>query len=140
MRELREDVIRELEPLPDYVRNLLLASCDSSQTLFGWKMRLEKSLPKLSSGDESGSPLFDGIQDRTGKRSLRDVRYTYAWSMTCLKAVFYGSKCRAPHDLKLPQVLKSQRSTRAEDRHSQCRLPLRIHDKEGCNPCMGLRS
>ena len=110
--ELREDLERDMQPLAEYIMKMPRAFRAFSETCFGWNMGSSNPVPELFSREESQSEcsLAKSSPDTEERRLRKEVRGVYMLSTMFLKTALLG-KCRAPHDLKLSQVLKSQGTT-----------------------------
>ena len=108
--ELREDLERDMQPLADYIMNMPSTFRAFTETCFGWNMGLTTPVPELFSKEEYEYSLPNSSPDTEERRLRKEVRCVYMLSTMFLKAVIIG-KCRAPHDLKLSQVFKSQGTT-----------------------------
>jgi len=66
--ELRRDIKRKVERLPEYIEKIPRTFRAFAETCFGWKMGIEQTLPRVSPSEESVLSLADDIEEGTNKK------------------------------------------------------------------------
>lgn len=95
--ELRSDLEKILERLPDYINILPLTLRAFSEVRFGWNTRLQKPLPRLAPSEETATSMVHDIEESVDKSVRKKAKGISLISMIFLETV----PVRAQHGVKL---------------------------------------